>query len=65
MMVRRRVDDQWRVVFSSIESNEQAVDGCKTPIKALRYYHNLGLRFTFTRVLTDGACATGQLRQRE
>lgn len=56
-MVRHRLDDQWRVAFSSIESNELAVGGCKTLIKALRCYHNLGSRLTFTRVLTDrGAC---------
>lgn len=49
------IDDHSRVAFSSIEPNEQAPSACRALLKAVRYYHALGVRFT--RVLTDnGAC---------
>jgi transposase InsO family protein len=49
------IDDHSRVAFSSIEPDEKASSACCAPLKAVRYYRVLGVRFT--RVLTDnGSC---------
>jgi transposase InsO family protein len=49
------IDDHSRVAFTCIKPNEQGTSACQALIEALRYYRQLGIRFT--RVLTDnGSC---------
>jgi transposase InsO family protein len=57
------IDDHSRVAFSSLHADERGTTACRALLQALRYYRDLGVRFT--RVMTDnGSCYTSHVFRR-